>query len=214
MAPCALAFTARRHVLLALPLYNCLRVDSGPGVVPYTRVQAQLHTEREDGDQNGCRVAQRAGGRCEPGATSSLSSPLSGRCERPPDASQEPGRGTVADDGVAHDTAPRVDAPRGSVNQGGTASDPRPCRARVFLWPRPWSPPWRPRHEAVPRVAARRAHQAGWYREWPSSRAGEGHLCGCLGVGSWVLGDERWRSPPTPQHPEPKTQHPGRAGCG
>jgi len=44
-----------------------------------------------------------------------------------------------------------VDAPRGSINQGGTARNPRPCRARVFLWPRPTMGLLVARHGAVPR---------------------------------------------------------------
>src|SRR5687768_5085917 len=87
-----------------------VRVDSRLESPVHWRAQ-QLHTQREDGDQYGCRVAQRAGGRCEPGATSSQNSPLSGRREpravAPPRSAR---RSQVAEDGVARERAPRVDA--------------------------------------------------------------------------------------------------------
>src|SRR4051812_19646538 len=63
--------------------------------------------------------------------------------------------------------------------------------------------------------AVRRACQAGWYREWPSSRAGEGHVAWVLGFGSLgggENGDEA--TPPSPQNLTPHTQNPRRTGCG
>src|SRR3954465_3136785 len=63
--------------------------------------------------------------------------------------------------------------------------------------------------------ALRRVHQAGWYREWPSSRAGEGHAVWVLGFGSLgggENGDEA--TPPSPQNLTPHTQNPRRTGCG
>src|SRR5262245_56771555 len=58
----------------------------------------------------------------------------------------------------------------------------------------------------------RRACQAGWYREWPSSRAGEG-LCMGVGCQVWALRDD---DGPTAPPLKPKTRHPkpGATGCG
>src|SRR5215210_7273856 len=52
--------------------------------------------------------------------------------------------------------------------------------------------------------AACRAYQAGWYREWPSSRADEG-LCMGVGCQVCVLGDD---DGPTAPPLKPKTRHP------